>query len=74
MNKQYHILVGIDSESPIVDAAPYEMIFGDYDKELVKAEKADTYGYTSLRIITLLEDTDAAVYAALDKLNVEASA
>lgn len=62
--RKYFILVGKDTHK-----CPFSMIFGDYEKSVVVDEKHDTSDYVALRVVTLLEDTEAAIMAALDKLN-----
>lgn len=70
--KKYHILVGKDAldESPSKDKK-FEMIFGDYDKEVVKQELEDQEhsSYEKMRVITIESDTNEAVVAAIAKLN-----
>jgi hypothetical protein len=70
--RKYYILVGKDEldEAPNKDRK-FEMIFGDYDKEVVEQEMEDTSNYVKMRVITLAADTQDAVVAAIAKLNGE---
>lgn len=66
MARKYFILVGKFGNKN----APFEMLFGDYEKDVVTDEKDDTSDeYKCLRVVTLLADTDAAVIEKMNELN-----
>ena len=61
----YYILVGKYGNKD----APYEMIFGDYAKDVVVSEKEVTYEYVGMRVVTLTEDNQQAINHAVRQLN-----
>lgn len=63
--KKYYLLVGKNSKN-----RPFEVVFGDFDKETVEDEKEDERGnWKSLKIISLRGGSQSFVDAALKKLN-----
>ena len=51
---KYYSLIGKPEKN-----APFEIIFGDYDRQAVQDEKAETTGFYSLRIMTSNESQQA---------------
>ncbi len=78
---KYYILTGVHSHllkfPQGKERNAIELIFGDYDRELVEAEKEhvasspswDDGGYKRLKIHALSSDTQAAIDAKLEQLN-----
>lgn len=70
MAKSYHIVVAVSK-----DTGKYEMLFGDYYKQVARDECYDlecgssAEDYTKYRVITLTTDTQAAIDAKLTELN-----
>tara|TARA_R110002020_G_scaffold288522_1_gene503951 strand:+ start:240 stop:746 length:507 start_codon:yes stop_codon:yes gene_type:complete len=51
--KTYYTLIGVSTTNPRRhEDCEYEIIFGDYDREVVEDEKDDSHDYRRLKIIT----------------------
>ena len=69
MKRIYWILVG---KVKLLD--DYEMIFGDYDREVVRQELEDTktsgdYDYHHLKVVRVIGDTTAHINQTIIELN-----
>lgn len=68
--RKYYIVVGKSK-----DSGKWEMLFGDYDRQVALDDSADLKGsftgveYQDIHVVMLPEDNAGAIRAKLDELN-----